>query len=524
MAFVCLLPMLSCNDFGDINQDPTKSTDMDPNLILPDLQMMLTNDYQEWHRYMMYPGGWTHQWCGDWGTTEYGCLGIKNDSYMGEMWYQRYGRMAKGLVDIVERSKDNPNLKNINAIGRIMRTYVYAQLTDMYGDIPYSEAGYGYYSGILKPKYDAQQDIYTDFFNQLDIANQELDVNGDLITYDQYFNGDITKWKRYCNSLHLRLALRLIKVMPDLAKAEATKAIANGVMQSNDDICAIHYENFANPSEGPGRGNALSNRFMADPHNFRIARDLIAYMEKTQDPRITIYGGCYLEDADATDITQKIYEKVGNWTEMSRPTDRFDWENYDDDPNSPTQDVTIEVNGANVVVPARLTYLQPSKWLTAYDAPYINMSYAETEFLLAECAQRWNLGTGSAAEHFTKGLQAAVQQMTLYGAPAVSDTDLDKFIKANPYKETTGIEQINMQIWVEHLLNPFESFANWRRTGIPKIKFLNRDAARNQSNGQFPRRLLYPSDEQVKNPENYNAAIEKIQPYDWTTPVWWDKQ
>ena len=81
-----------------------------------------------------------------------------------------------------------------------------------------------------------------------------------------------------------------------------------------------------------------------------------------------------------------------------------------------------------------------------------------------------------------------------------------------------------MQIWVGHIFNPFEAFANWRRTGIPEIVFLNRDPARNQSGGKTPRRLLYPVEEQIKNPENYQAAIDRVPGYDWTVGVWWDKQ
>ncbi len=57
--------MNSCADFEDLNQDTDKSTDMDPALLLPNIQMYLTNDYQEWHRHFMYPGGFVNQWCGD---------------------------------------------------------------------------------------------------------------------------------------------------------------------------------------------------------------------------------------------------------------------------------------------------------------------------------------------------------------------------------------------------------------------------------------------------------------------------
>ena len=331
---------ISCSDFGALNSDPTKSTDMDPNLLLPTLQMTLTNDWQEWHRHFMYPGGFVQQWCGDWGTVEYGCCGIKNDSYMAELWLQRYTRMAKGLVDIVERTKDDPAQANINAAGRLMLVYTFAQLTDMYGDIPYSEAGKGYYTGQYKPKYDTQEEIYNDFFRQLEIADAQLRKGTDVIKYDQYYDGDTAKWRKYVNSLRLRLALRLIKVNPDKAKEEARIAIENGVMESNADLCRIKYENFANPSAGPGRGNALSNRFRAEPRNFRFSRKLISYMEQTSDPRIRIYGACYLEDG--TDITDLVYEKTRSYTEMARYTDRFDWENYGDDPTVVTPDMTIK--------------------------------------------------------------------------------------------------------------------------------------------------------------------------------------
>ena len=512
----------SCGNFEELNQDPTKSTDMDPNLILPNVQLLLTSDWQEWHRHFMYPGGFVQQWCGDWGTVEYGCLAIKNDNYMAELWLRRYTRLSKGLVDIVERTKDNPAKANINAIGRIMRVYVFNQLTDIYGDIPYFEAGSGYYTGTLKPKYDLQSEIYDDFFEQLELANSQLNPNGDVILYDHYFNGDVLKWKKYANSLRLRLAMRLIKVNPAKAQSEAEIAIKNGVMESNADLCLIKYENTANPSEGPGRGNALANRFRQEPRNFRYSSRLISYMNETADPRIRIYGACYLDNAEKTDVTDLIYAQLGSYAKMARPTSRFDWENYTD-PNAVTPAITIKLNGADFVVEAKYQYLQPSNWFMAYDAPYINMSYAEVELLLAEAAFRqWSV-PGSPAEHFEKALRASVEQMTVYGAPAVPEASIARFISVNKLKEGKEIEQINMQLWVGNVLNPFESYANWRRTNIPEITFLNYDPARNQSNGKTPRRLLYPIEEQIKNGANYNEAIARVPGYDWTVGVWWDK-
>lgn len=505
----------SCDDFGDLNEDPTKSTGMDPNLLLPTIQMYLTNDFQEWHRHMMYPGGFVQQWCGDWGTVEYGCLGIKNSSYMGELWNQRYTRLAKNITDIIERTKDDPELVNINALGRIMKVYVYSQLTDMYGDIPYFNAGQGYYAGVLKPKYDPQEEIYSDFFAQLEMASQQLDGTKDKILYDHYYAGNIEKWRKFANSLRLRLALRLIKVDPQTAQKEAEEAISLGVMQDNGDICVIKYENVANPSEGPGRGNGLSNRLSAEPRNFRYSRKLISYMEETTDPRITMYGRCYLSD-NRTDVTQQIYNSVGSYTLMARPTSRFDWE------ENPAP-ITITVDGSEVAVDGKYQYLQPSAWLTAYNAPYINMSYAEVELLLAEAAHRGWTVNGSAETHFQNALRASVEQMTLYGIPAVSESAIQSFINANTLLPGSALEQINMQLWVGHTFNPFEAFANWRRTNVPEITFLNYDPTRNQSNGMTPRRILYPLEEQIKNEDNYREATDRVPGYDWTIGVWWDK-
>lgn len=504
---------VSCSNFEEINQDPTKSTNMDPNLILPNIQMLLTSDWQEWHRFMMYPGGFVQQWCGDWATVEYGCLGIKSDAYMAQLWVNRYSRLSKGIVDIVERTKDTPEKANINSIGRIMRVYVYSQLTDMYGDIPYFDAGAGYYTGVLKPKYDTQEEIYNDFFNQLTIANNQLNENGDLIAYDHYYNGDITKWKKFANSLRLRLALRLIKVNPEKAQAEAEIAIRNGVMESNSDICFIKYENIANSSEGPGRGNALANLFSRDPRAFRFSSKLIGYMESTSDPRITMFGGCYLDDN--TDVTNQVYLQQKSYAKMARPTSRFDWEENN-------AAIIVKVDNNDVVVEGRYQFLQPSKAITSYDAPYINLSYAEVELLLAEAAMRHWKTPFSASEHFKNALRASVEQMAIYGFKPETEA-IDQFVAANTLIPGNELEQINMQIWVGHVFNPFESFANWRRTNIPEIIFLNYDPARNQSGGKTPRRVLYPLDERLKNGANYDEAVARVPGYDWTIGVWWDK-
>ncbi|MFA5229556.1 MAG: SusD/RagB family nutrient-binding outer membrane lipoprotein, partial [Candidatus Paceibacterota bacterium] len=100
---------------------------------------------------------------------------------------------------------------------------------------------------------------------------------------------------------------------------------------------------------------------------------------------------------------------------------------------------------------------------------------------------------------------------------------IQSFINANTLLPGSALEQINMQLWVGHTFNPFEAFANWRRTNVPEITFLNYDPTRNQSNGMTPRRILYPLEEQIKNEDNYREATDRVPGYDWTIGVWWDK-
>lgn len=523
IALLVMFPMIlgttGCSHFEDMNMDPTSSTDMDPNLQLPTIQLLQTNNHQEWHRYFIYPGGFMQQWAGDWATVEYGGKAKKNSSYMEQMWNKYYPGIVKNVVDMVERTKDDPAKVNINAVSRIMKVYIFSKLTDMYGDIPYFGAGTGYYTGVLNPVYDKQEEIYNDFFEQLSLASGALSNEKDPVLYDAFFDGDIDKWRKFANSLHLRLAMRLIKADPEKARAEAEKAIEAGVMTGYSDICYILHEDVANSNNDYDTGNGVSNRLLDSPKEsqFRLTTELISYMEDSSDPRIPMYGGSYLNDVARTDVTQEIYEAHGNsYKPMTVGAYKWTWEEW-----LPT--ITVTKDDVEYEVPGSYQKLQPSKLITAYDAPYIHMSYAEVQFLLAEAAFRgWTTG-GTAEDHFAKGLAAAVEQMRLYGAEINAD-EVDAFVAANPLTPGNELEQINAQLWVLHFLNPFESWANWRRTGYPDLTFYNYWPGENQSDGEIPRRMQYPLDEQIKNAENYQEAVARMGSDDWTNHVWWDKE
>lgn len=516
----------SCSHFDDLNTDPNKSTNLDPGSIIPTVQLISTPGWQGQHRLFIYPGGFMNQWTGDYSVVEYGGIAQKYKPH-GESFWLNYGNVIKNVVDIVERSKDDPELVNIYAMARILKVQNFMRLTDYYGDLPYTEAGMGYHGGIYKPKYDKQEDVYNDFLKELKEAAASFD-NGKLKpTVDHYYDGDLNKWKKYANSLRLRIAMRLVKVDINKAKNEALAAIASGVFASNDEMCLVKYENKENSNDGDDKGNPIANlisgRSDAVGSTFYLGADLIKIMEDLNDPRIRYYGGVFFNDLKKTDVTDQVYAKRGNkYAAMCVPSQMFA---YQVDPSNPYpgsgSPIEIIVDGKSYTPDLAYTRMRPSKLISAYDSPVIHMSYAEIEFLQAEMAQRGWIAEADA--HFKKGIEAAIMQWTLFGAnvdPAAANA------YANSLSLTSGseLDQINTQLYILHFLDPVETWANWRRSGYPNLRFNNHEPDKNDSGGERPRRMEYPIEENLKNATNLKAAVDRIGSDDWMKRVWWDKQ
>lgn len=116
-------------------------------------------------------------------------------------------------------------------------------ITDIHGDVPYSEAGKGFLEEKFNPRYDTQEEIYNDFFTELKTAGNNLDASKDKITGDVIYNGDVNKWKKLANSLRLRFAMRISNVAPQKAQQEFEAALQDegGIFQSSDDDALIQY-------------------------------------------------------------------------------------------------------------------------------------------------------------------------------------------------------------------------------------------------------------------------------------------
>jgi hypothetical protein len=154
-------------------------------------------------------------------------------------------------------------------------------------------------------------------------------------------------------------------------------------------------------------------------------------------------------------------------------------------------------------------------------APMFLVTAAQTQLLLAEAIQRgW--ATGNAGQVFQRGIRLHMEQMALYDArSAIAAPAIDAYLSANPYDATKALEQINVQYWIASFLNGPEAFANFRRSGFPKLS--PNPFPGKAIKGNFINRLTYPNSEISVNKANVDQAISRQGADDLDTKVWWDK-
>lgn len=531
-----LFHMVSCNDFGDTNIDPTKPTSLDPAKQLVYCQMRFTGDNSIQLRSgvgIIYP---LLQQMGGNFTSNSGATYAYSESIFSRVWLSDYAGLVANLVDASEALANDPDKPNLYAMIRIMKVLVFSRMTDLYGDIPYTEAGRGYSDLIVRPRYDRQEAIYDDFFKELKEAYDLLDPGKDQVASEQFYSGDITKWKKLANSLRLRLALRLIKVSPAKAQAEAEAAFAAGVMESNEDICYIKYENVLSTST-EFRGNALSSAFLAVADPFRIYSTFLDLLKSStsEDPRLDGYTRCYLPLAplvtgpkifERTDITDEIRSYYTQSTGDSLAGIVGLVPGAATFANSPVlQNISIQVPGLGArTIAQKDQRRQVANYLAYMDAPALVVTYSEIALLLAEAKVRgWNVGEVAADEYYRKGIRASIGQLSLFRDAPVFE-GVDEFVESKTLTAGRELEQINTELHISLFLNPQESFANWRRSGHPALEPVGTPGR------PIPRRMQYPLNEIEQNNVNVLEATKQITGVDgagkdsFLNRVWWDKE
>ena len=453
------------NGFEAVNENNNQPTDVSPSVLLPNAIYRTSYAYlaDNWNIGQIASQHGAQIQFGDWDR-------YKWDNGTGSLWNNFYGSLSD-VMDVERRGVaiGNPNYE---AVALILKSWMMHNVTDGWIDVPYTEAGRAE-EGISQPAYDTQEAIYAGLLADLERADALIDeagtVDGDLL-----YGGDMTRWRKFANSLRLRLLLRASNRLPD-AGARMAAIVANAPLFESNADNAIYDFTGQIPNDSP-----VSQQRDYDFTRTVPSQRLMNLLLETSDPRLFVW-------TDPTD------NSAGTAAEL-----------YIGLPNGLSEEGMEQFNGGenNVSVFDRSFLLDKG----AADA--ILMTYAELQFILAEAAQR-GLIAADAGAHYDAGVAASFAQ---WGTELPAD-----FLTATrPYDGS--LERILEQKWLAFFSQGLEAWYDFRRTGLPALA----PGPANVNGDRVPSRFLYPAIEQSLNASNYAEAAQRIGGDTINSEGWWE--
>ncbi|WP_164121863.1 SusD/RagB family nutrient-binding outer membrane lipoprotein [Sphingobacterium sp. xlx-130] len=407
-------------------------------------------------------------------------------------------------------------------MAKILMAYNTAKQTDLFDDMPYSEAFKAQNSlfgqpVVLYPKYDDQKSIYYAILADLKEAASSLaatTLQPTLYTshaafpqQDILFQGNLSKWVKFANSLRLRYAIRIA------AKDDAkTKLEINDLLSTNAPLVTTNADNvylyLGDQTAVAGGGGNTQTRAFNEQSNFSFAPKLMVdKMVAANDPRLPIF---FKKPA-----TNPIYEGM---------------------PAAEDAKATLGLNATTI--PLRIARLDSTTFVRNTKLPTgVGITAADVDFLLAEAALKGYITGGDfamAKSYYDEGIKRSIEAYyDIYiksGAPtkvpslAVQPTTAVKVALVNSSTYTlnpsTALEQIGIQKWMNtNILESYETYAEYRRLDFPVLHPDVQDGIQLNTADKLPVRLLYPASEIASNGTNFNAVAPKN---NQNTKVWWD--
>lgn len=433
---------------------------------------------------------------------------VNEDRYLwGEqngVWdvvYNNY-RNLQNIFVAVGTDSTNPYM----GVSLVLKSWMFAQVTDAYGDVPYSQAGRAKQEAMYQPEYDKQEDIYNGILNDLKRANSLLAASSTTINLDGdilYGGGAsaILKWRKLANSLRLRYLLRLSK-QKDVS-AEMTAILSDPatypVFTGNDDNAELEYLAAA-PNQWP-----LYTTRVGSFDEFRVSKVMVDRLTALGDPRLKVFGR-----------PTQASVKAGNPVIAGIPNglDGEDALKY----NGGVQGVsrvgyTFACLVCNDIGQAPPDPAAPRALL---------MTYAELQFTLAEARERNMITIGDAATYYTNGITA---NFNYWKSIVPSQYGIDVTMPANYLTQAsvayTGAQaeklaKIALQKWIAYYFNGLEAWFDWRRTGMPAVV----PGPANLNENKVPVRFIYPQKEQSLNGTNRTAAVNRQGADNLNTRIW----
>jgi len=460
------ISFIACTDFEGWNIDTKNPSVVPAETLVSNAEKMLAIRMQStsvnYNIFRMLAQHWTETT-----YTDEANYDLRGRDIGGNFWANMYDLLndLKSAKQLIEEDQTIPAQTKANqlAIISVLNSYSFHILVDTFGHVPYSES---LNSDILTPVYDIDSDIYNDIFNKLDAAISTFSNGGSSFgSADLFYGGDVAAWKKFANSLKLRMALRIASVNPSLSTTKANEAVSSGVFTSNADNFVFNFL-----SAPPNTNPVWVSLVQSGRTDFVVANTIVDKMNSLNDPREQFYF-----DNNVTPYVGGVYGANNNFS----------------------------------------VYTHIGTMLHQPDFPGELMSYSEVEFLLAEAAERSIIGTPADAElHYNKGIEASI--LSWGGTNGDVSAYLAQPSVAYSTAAATWEEKIGTQKWLALYNRGFEAWTSYRIFGYPSMNVPP------ISLESVPRRYVYPNDEPDRNGTNYNTASQLLGGDLKSSKVFWD--
>lgn len=469
IILITLAFTFSCSDFGDLNVDPKAATAVPPETVYAnatkELVDLMTESSVNVNIFRFFAQTWTSTT-----YTDEPNYDLKVRDQPGDHWDRSYRDVLKDLSEArtIINNSDNGGVSpaviaNQLASISILEVFTYHVLVDAFGDVPFSQA---LDIDNVNPAYDDDAVIYPAISRQLDEAINSINVNEDSFgSSDLIYGGDMAKFKKFANSLKLRMAVRIAAVDAGTAATMASQAIADGVFESNADNANFQYLDGA-----PNTNPVWTDLVESGRQDFIPSDVVVDIMVALDDPRIPIY---FEDNLGADTYKGGAYGENAPYATHTHLGDIF---------HQPDTDGSL-------------------------------LDFAEVSFLLAEAEE---LGianpAGTPEENYTAAITASLEYWGAEGAAAYLAQPNVAYATA----AATWQEAVAVQKWI-HLFNRgFEAWTTYRLYGAPALKITP------FSNEESPRRFTYPNDEPSVNGPGYTAGASAMGGDEKTSRVFWD--
>ncbi len=468
LIFISLLFAGCTKDFSQINTNENAPTEVAPALLLRQVLYGFGND-------MSYEGFVAgsllsqHLSMTDFNLFDRHALASPQEG--GNPWDILY-LYLRDNENMLQIARQNAGQAVYEGPALVMKAYLAGTLTDLFGDVPYTEAVSGR-AGIVNPTYNSQEAIYTGSEGLLALLRQAVEVmeayNGTLaLDGDLLFGGDLEAWIRFANSLRIKHLMRASSRIAVAAELQAIYEEGRYLRENQQNAAFAFSESLPNNYPIATVRVGIFNVFVMSS----LAQQVF---DELADPRLGL-----------------LYRPSGNGQVFQGLINGID---------AGTTAITVD------------DYARPGR-VFREEAGRMRYNYCtawETNFFLAEAALKGFI----AADPRLLYEQAVAQAFDYWQSPLPAD-----YLQTGPaaYDSEEALEQIIQQKWIANMGNNYEAWTEWRRTGFPALLPISASL----NGGVFPRRMPYPNDEQALNFENYQVAAERTQGNSINAAVWWD--